>query len=134
MKRNKRYLIIFTIGAVGYGFIEILWRGRTHWSMLIAGGICFVVFSIIEQCFKNARLLYKCILGSLTVTLLELVFGYVFNILLEQKVWDYSRVPFNLAGQICLPYSVLWGILSAVFIPLSGKLNSHLQNKKTVAQ
>ncbi len=101
--------------------------------MLIAGGICFVIFSLIEQRFKNVRLLYKCILGSLAVTLVELIFGCVFNILLEQKVWDYSRVPFNVGGQICLLYSVLWGMLSAVFIPLSGKLDGYLQNKKTVA-
>ena len=134
MKKNKRYLIIFTVGSVGYGFIEILWRGRTHWSMLIAGGLCFIVFSIIEKHLKSTRLLYKCILGSIAVTLVELVFGLVFNVLLGQKVWDYSRVPLNLAGQICLPFSVLWGILSALFIPISGKLDNYLQNKKTVAQ
>ncbi len=134
MKKNKRYLIIFAAGSAGYGFIEILWRGRTHWSMLIAGGLCFVVFSVIEKHLKNTRLLYKCILGSISVTLVELVFGLVFNVLLGQKVWDYSRMPLNLAGQICLPFSVLWGILGALFIPLAGKLDVYLENKKTVAR
>ena len=131
---NKRYLIIFTAGSAGYGFIEILWRGRTHWSMLIAGGLCFVVFSVIEKNLKNTRLLYKCILGSISVTLVELIFGLIFNVLLDQKVWDYSRMPLNLAGQICLTFSVLWGILSALFIPLAGKLDNYLENKKTVAR
>ena len=134
MKKNKRYLIMFTAGSAGYGFIEILWRGRTHWSMLVAGGLCFVIFSVIEKRFKDTKLMYKCILGSISVTLVELIFGLIFNVFLGQKVWDYSRMPFNLAGQICLPFSVLWGILSAFFIPFSGKLDNYLQNKKTVAR
>ncbi len=125
--KYKKYTVFFTIGAAGYGCIEILWRGRTHWSMLIAGGICFVLFSRIEERFHNLRMLYKCILCSGAITLVEFLFGCVFNLLLEQQVWDYSRIPFNLAGQVCLLYSVLWGLLSAAFLPLAGKINQKLE-------
>lgn len=123
--KYKQYTIRFVIGAAGYGLVEILWRGHTHWSMLIAGGICFVLFSLIEERFTHLRQLYKCILCSGAVTLVELVFGCIFNLLLHQQVWDYSRIPFNLAGQICLLYSVLWGFLSAAVLPLAGKINRY---------
>ena len=34
------------------------------------------------------------------------------------NVWDYSGFPLNIMGQVCLLYSVLWGLLSIVAIPL----------------
>ena len=41
MSKGKTNFVLFGIGALGYGLIEILWRGYTHYSMLTAGGICF---------------------------------------------------------------------------------------------
>lgn len=126
--KYKKYTVIFCIGAIGYGCIEILWRGHTHWSMLLAGGTCFVLFSLIEKRFRSAHLLYKCIIASAAVTGIEFVFGCIFNLLLHKNVWDYSHLPMNLGGQICLLYSVLWGILGAIFIPIAGALSRSLQN------
>lgn len=134
MRKYKRYLIIFTVGAAGYGTIELLWRGRTHWSMLIAGGVCFILFTAIGRRMKSQPLLYKCVLGSMAVTVVELVFGCVFNLWLKQGVWDYSNLPLNVGGQICLLYSVLWGILSAVFVPFAQRFEQYLQNKKSVVR
>ena len=118
----KNYIILFGIGAFAYGLLEVIWRGNSHWSMMIAGAICFIVFSLIAERLKGVPLLYKCILGSLTVTAIELVFGLVFNVTLGFEVWDYSHIPLNLFGQICLLFSVLWGFLSVLAIPLSGKV------------
>lgn len=115
----KKYFIMFWLGAFSYGLIEIIWRGRSHWSMMLAGGICFIVFALIGSYFRALPLLYKCILGSLAVTATELVFGGIFNLWLELRVWDYSNIPLNFKGQICLLYSVLWGYLSAVAIPFA---------------
>ena len=39
MKLLFKYLILFLTGAMVYGIIEILWRGRTHWTMAVLGGI-----------------------------------------------------------------------------------------------
>ena len=47
---------------------------------------------------------------------LELIFGIIFNINLGMNVWDYSDLPFNLFGQICLPFMIAWFLLSAVAI------------------
>lgn len=56
----------------------------------------------------------KCLIGMLIITGIELLFGVVFNILLDEKVWDYSRVPLNFLGQICLPFSIAWFGLSGI--------------------
>lgn len=118
----KNYLIIFGLGAFSYGLIEIVWRGYSHWSMMLAGGLCFVAFSVIEQNFSHIHILYKGISGSIIVTVVELVFGTVFNLMLGLDVWNYNNVPFNFLGQVCVLYSVLWGFLSAAAIPFAGKV------------
>jgi uncharacterized membrane protein len=130
MKNIKNLLIFFSVGAAGYGLIEILWRGHTHPSMLACGGLCFTAFGKIAERFKKAHLLYKAIIASAFVTVLEFIFGYIFNLVLKKGVWDYSKIPFNFKGQICILYSVFWWILGLVFIPLAEILNNRLKNNK----
>ncbi len=127
---RKTNFLLFSFGALGYGLIEILWRGHTHPSMLTAGGICFVFFGKIGEKFKNASLFLRAIIGSGFITFIELIFGIIFNIMLKKDVWDYSKLPLNFKGQICLLYSFFWGILSIAFIPLAAKMNNRLQNHK----
>lgn len=117
---------LFSIGAVGYGLIEVLWRGFTHPSMLLAGGLAFLSFSFINEKLKNKSLFKKALFGAFVITLIELVFGVVFNILLKKRVWDYSDRPLNLLGQICPLFSIIWFVLSLVFIPLEAKLSKKL--------
>lgn len=128
--RKTGKLVIFSIGACGYGLIEILWRGHTHWSMLIAGGLSFSGLSAIAQKMKHATLFVKAVAGGFLITALEYIFGIIFNVFLNKKVWDYSNMPFNLHGQICALYSFFWIILSLLFIPLAGVLSSHLQRER----
>ncbi len=123
MKTIKRIAIFFVIGGIGYAAIELLWRGRTHPTMVVAGGVCFVIFSWIAERFEGRSLILKAALCATLVTAVELVFGVVFNMMLGMQVWDYSNVPFNLYGQICPSFSALWGLLGLVFIPLAERLN-----------
>lgn len=123
MRRIKKYCLFFALGGAGYALIELLWRGRTHFSMIIAGGICFISFSLIADIFREKPILYKAVLCSLSVTTVELVFGVIFNIILKMNVWDYSKMPLNLFGQICPLYSLLWGGLSLIFLPVAQFMN-----------
>ncbi|MBQ6815984.1 MAG: hypothetical protein IJP26_01975 [Clostridia bacterium] len=132
MKGIKNFLIFFLIGGTGYALIEILWRGKTHWSMFTLGGICFNAFGKIAKIFNNMCLLYKSLIAVFFITSAELIYGLIFNILLKKEIWDYSSIPFNFKGQICLLYSCFWWFLSLFFIPLANKLNNNLQNHKKV--
>ena len=105
-------LLIFFIGAAGYGAIELIWRGYTHWTMLITGGVCFLLLYNIFMLMENTSPVIKAVIGSITITLIEFVAGMIINVQFGLGVWDYSDLPFNLYGQICLPYSVLWFALS----------------------
>lgn len=44
-----KYLILFLIGGFVYISIELLWRGHTHWSMFILGGVCFILLGLIIE-------------------------------------------------------------------------------------
>ena len=120
MNRNfKYYGLIFSIGAVGYCLLELLWRGFTHPSMGIAGGLSFCLIAIIQKRLKPLNFVYRCIASGLGITVIELIFGGIFNLWLQRNVWDYSVMPFNLLGQVCLAYTVLWCGLSAPMLILT---------------
>lgn len=130
MQKIKKGMVFFVVGGLGYGGIELLWRGRTHWAMLVAGGICFVIFSQIAERLKDRPLILKALVCALCVTGVEIIFGVVFNIILKENIWDYSNMPLNFMGQICPLYTVLWGVLGLVFIPLAQKINDKLKKQK----
>lgn len=105
------YSYLFLLGGHSYCTLEILSRGRTHYSMFFAGGIIFMILFYIAGKMKKAPLLKKCFLGAVIITAVEFIFGIVFNTIFHMNVWSYDEVPFNLLGQICLPYSLLWFFL-----------------------
>ena len=98
--------------------------------MIIAGGICFVLFSVIADKCKKRTLVCKASLCALGVTLVEFIFGVVFNLIFKMNVWDYSAVPFNLFGQVCLLYTLLWGVLGAACMPLAEVINRKMEERK----
>ncbi|MBR5536048.1 MAG: hypothetical protein IKU60_05310 [Clostridia bacterium] len=117
----NKFIFLFLTGGFGYTALEILWRGYTHWSMFILGGFClYILFSIFNY-LDNTPLLLKAIIGGGIITVTEFITGYIVNILLGWNVWNYSSAPYNILGQVCLPYSLLWIILS-IPIALSSKV------------
>lgn len=104
-------LSLFCFGALGYGGLELLYRGHTHWSMLLAGGICMVALYSLNQKLFCQPLLLRCCAGAGLITGVELLFGLIFNRWLHLAVWDYSACWGNLLGQICPFYTFLWFLL-----------------------
>ena len=109
-----RNLIIFGIGGLLYYLVEILYRGYSHYTMIILGGLCFMVIgSLNENIFKwDMSIISQMFLSSIFISALELIFGYILNIKLGLQIWTYIDQPYNLYGQICLLYSVIWFWLS----------------------
>ena len=100
--------LLFTVGGLGYVGLELLWRGRSHQSMFLAGGSCFL---LLGQLGKRTRLApVRALGGAGIITGVELVVGLMAN--RNHGVWDYRSMPLNFKGQICLCYSLLWVPLS----------------------
>lgn len=119
MKALCKNLFLFIMGGILYYLIEIIWRGYSHFSMFFVGGLCFVLIGKINEYISWETPVYiQSILGSIIITTIEFISGCILNIWLRLGVWDYSNIPFNLFGQICLPFSVLWIFVSfiAIFI------------------
>ena len=111
--------LLFFIGGLLYYLIEVVWRGYSHWTMFCLGGACFVSIGLINEILPWEMALWKQgIIGALMVTVLEYVVGCIVNIGLGWNVWDYSDVPFNIQGQVCLPFTLLWFAVSIVAIIL----------------
>ena len=96
--------LLFAAGGAGYVGLELLWRGRSHSSMFLAGGTCFLLLGKLSRCNWHPAL--KCLAGSGIITTVELLTGLLVN--RDFTVWDYRGVPLNFMGQICLMYSLLW--------------------------
>ena len=104
-------MVVFLIGGVTYAMIEIMWRGNTHWTMVLLGGLCFLTLYKLFGYMSNYSLIEKCALGAIVITALEFIVGCIVNLPFHMNVWNYSRMPLNLSGQICILYSTLWGFL-----------------------
>lgn len=91
---------VFTAGGLGYGGLELLWRGRTHWSMLLCGGVCAVLIYLIAG-RERTVLWRRWTLCAAAVTTVEYFTGVLVNLRLGWNVWNYADRPLNVLGQIC---------------------------------
>ena len=127
---NKNFIlkefIIFIIFGVMYGTIELLYRGHTHYSMFIVGGICGVLIGLINDNTPDMPLLPQCVLGTVIITVIELLTGLFLNVYLGLNVWDYSNQPFNFMGQICPQFCIIWCILSILVIRIDDWLKEKI--------
>ena len=101
--------ILFLAGSCAYPTLEMAWRGRTHYSMAIAGGVCLCLIDwVCCGSLERKSLFTRCLAGAGLITGVELAAGLIVNTGLGLGVWDYSKLPLNILGQVCLPYSALW--------------------------
>ena len=119
----RRKGILFFLGGLGYVLLELLWRGRSHISMFLAGGTCLLLIGHLEEVEPKLPKVLRILSGALIITAVELGTGLLVN--RSYAVWDYRRVPFNYLGQICLPFCLLWIPVSA----LAGKLYLWLDSR-----
>lgn len=119
LKLLSKYLFLFCVGGLLYMSIEMLYRGHTHWTMGILGGVSFISIGLINEVLSwDTPLAIQALIGSIMITLYEFIAGTILNIVLGLNVWDYSNLPLNILGQICLSFSIIWYFLSIVGICL----------------
>lgn len=115
----NKHFVLFDVGGLLYIVIELVWRGWSHWTMFILGGICFISLGLINEVIPWEMALWKQILiGACVITVLEFITGCIVNLWLGWDVWDYSHMPGNVLGQISPQFFVLWMLLSVVGIVL----------------
>ena len=109
MRENMR---LFAAGGAGYSLLELVYRGRTHWTMALLGGACLVALGWLVRARADWPLWRLAAAGSVLVTAAELAVGVLVNIVLGWHVWDYSSQLFHLWGQICPRFSLDWFFLA----------------------
>lgn len=83
IKELAKCALLFLIGGALYYCIEILWRGYSHWTMAVVGGICFVVIGGLNNYIPWEMPLWKQAgIGALFVTAMELVVGIPLNLMM----------------------------------------------------
>lgn len=131
-KRTRCGVTLFAVGGLSYTIIELLWRGYSHWTMFCLGGVCFRWIGCIAERTRGQRLARRCGLCAAAVTAAEFLCGCVVNLWWGLGIWDYSGLPVNLLGQVCLLYSLLWGVLSLFAMPLYTCLRRALEQPAAV--
>lgn len=127
MRKMSEYIFLWALGGSIYYLLEMGFRGFSHWSMFIIGGLalCFCTFQG-ETMRWSEPLWVQVIRSVIFVTSLEFITGIIVNKYLQIGVWDYSDQPFNLWGQICVPFMILFSGLLVVAIWLGGTISHRL--------
>lgn len=106
---------VFFTGAFCYGLCELFARGRTHITMGLLGGVAMLfIHSLGDKRRKGMLILTAMAAGALFITALEYTAGLILNLKLGLGIWDYSSLSLNYRGQICLEYSLKWGLITLV--------------------
>lgn len=119
MQKWYKNKILGGIGGLLYFILELAWRGHSHWTMFILGGICFLAIGAVNELLPWCMPLWKqALIGTAIVTVLEFLTGCIVNLWMSWGVWDYSGLPGNVLGQICPQYIALWVPVSLAAIVL----------------
>lgn len=125
------YLNMFLIGSI----IGFIWENGLSivfpsiesgilygpWVPIYGFGVCIIIFieRLVFNRFKVNRFLkifFMTLLIMLIVTGLEFLGGVLIKEFLHKTLWDYSKFKFNIGKYICLEITLLWGVMSLLFL------------------
>ena len=109
-----RKAALFCLGGMAYVGLELLWRGRSHYSMFLAGGASLLLIGQLNHTQPRLALPLRALTGAGIITMVELAAGLLFN--RDYAVWDYRSLPGNWLGQICPRFFLLWVVLAALVL------------------
>ncbi len=139
------YFIIFSVigiivetsfGFLTMGFVESR-KGFVYGPFCPIYGVGAALIILALDRFKKSKLkifFYGMIAGAAV----EYIISFGLEALYGLKFWDYSYLPYNLNGRICLRYSSYWGFLSLGMIylvkPNVDKLINKIPKKNLIAK
>lgn len=117
MNRIFKVLAIWFVLGMCYFTLEGIYRipkgGYANIAMLFVGGLCGVLVGSINQIpkFYKMAVWKQAVIGTALTLVVEYVSGYILNIKMGLDIWDYSDMYFNLNGQVCFEFAVIWFLL-----------------------
>ena len=112
-------MLMWTWGGTLYFFMEVVYKtlsgnpDHISWTMIIVAFIlCIPLERFGDELPWEMPMILQTIICAIAITITELIAGLILNVWLGLHVWDYSELPFNFMGQICLQFSLLWVVLS----------------------
>ena len=110
--------VVFCYGFLGW-CAEVVFAACTKGKFVNRGFLCgpicpiygvgvLIVTTLLEPVRENLALLF--IGSTLLTSLLEWLTGFLLEKILHQKWWDYSNMPLNIGGYVCLLFSLIWGV------------------------
>ena len=126
--RVIKSLVMFLAGFCAFITIEVLFRGYSYVMSGVMGGLAVIALDRInDEISWDMDLALQALIGGAFVTAMEFAVGAIAkytNIL--PVMWDYSDVPLNIGGIICLPFTIAWTLLSVLAIFLADAINYYV--------
>jgi len=82
------------------------------------------ILLLVTPVQDNLFLLF--IFSMLLTTAIEFITGFALEKIFNAKWWDYSDLPFNIKGYVCLKFSIYWGIACTFVIKVIHSLINNL--------
>lgn len=117
-------ICLFLIYSLIGWCVEVLYAAMTTGKLIsrgfLSGPYCPIygvgmLLIIVLLCPLRHNLIFLFLAALFITSALEYLTGVLLDVVFEQRWWDYSSMPFNIQGFICLKFSILWG-LGCVFI------------------
>lgn len=120
---------IFVIGAIIGDIVETVfcyskykkWMSRSSFvygHMSVVWGIAFLIATILSYYVKDYNLLAIYVIGIVFGGIYEYLCSIFTENFMGVKFWDYSKMPYNIAGRINLKYCFYWGTATVIWIKI----------------
>lgn len=127
VKTLQKYIVFFYVYAFLGWIVDtsicLVMDGELTKRGFLYGPICpmygyaaIVLIMLSKKITGKGGFIRKVVIATIWCSVLEYVTAFILDVFFHQKWWDYQYQPFNLHGRICLAASILWGILSVLFM------------------
>ena len=126
LQRPLEALFVFLLGCVACFWLQMLLFPEPLWLLAPSGGIGLYLVYRVNRFYPRTALGVRALLGALLLTLTELFTGCIVNLGMGLSLWDYSALPYQFLGQICLPISLLYFFLCFPLALISYLIRRHV--------